>query len=57
MLAMVGTSAAVAQRQPGTIVRQDRERCSVARESMATVDVCGDGVPLHVMCLGSPYKV
>jgi hypothetical protein len=23
-------------------------------ESMGTVDVCGDGVPLHVMCLGLP---
>jgi hypothetical protein len=24
---------------------------SLARESMGTVDVCGDRVPLHVMCL------
>jgi hypothetical protein len=24
---------------------------------MGTGDVCGDGVPLHVMCLGLPYKV
>jgi thiamine pyrophosphate-dependent acetolactate synthase large subunit-like protein len=30
---------------------------SVARESMGTVDVCGDGVLLHVMCLGFPCKV
>jgi hypothetical protein len=26
-------------------------------ESMGTVDVCGDGVPLIVMCLGLPCKV
>jgi hypothetical protein len=25
--------------------------------SMGTVDVCGDGVPLHVMCLVLPCKV
>jgi hypothetical protein len=24
---------------------------------MGTVDVCGDGVPLHVVCLGLPCKV
>jgi hypothetical protein len=23
---------------------------------MGTVDVCGDRVPHHVMCLGLPYK-
>jgi hypothetical protein len=40
-----------------SIIRQGREPCSVARESMGTVDVCGDGVPLHVMCLGLPCKV
>jgi hypothetical protein len=27
------------------------------RRSMGTVDVCGDGVPLHVVYLGLPYKV
>jgi hypothetical protein len=27
------------------------------RGSMGTVDVCGDRVPLHVMCLGLPCKV
>jgi hypothetical protein len=27
------------------------------RESMGTVDMCGDGVPLHVVCLGLPCKV
>jgi hypothetical protein len=26
-------------------------------ESMGTVDVCGDGVPRHVLCLGLPCKV
>jgi hypothetical protein len=26
-------------------------------ESMWTVDVCGDGVPLHIVCLGLPCKV
>jgi hypothetical protein len=24
---------------------------------METVDVCGDGVPRHVVCLGLPCKV
>jgi hypothetical protein len=23
---------------------------------MGTVDMCGDGVPLHVVCLGLPCK-
>jgi hypothetical protein len=27
------------------------------RGSMGTVDVCGDGVPLQVVCLGLPRKV
>jgi hypothetical protein len=27
-----------------SIVRQGREPCSIARESMGTIDVCGDGV-------------
>jgi hypothetical protein len=27
------------------------------RESMGTVDMCGDGVPGHVVCLGLPCKV
>jgi hypothetical protein len=26
-------------------------------ESMGTVDVCGDRVPLHIVCLGLPCKV
>jgi hypothetical protein len=26
-------------------------------ELMGTIDVCGDRVPLHVMCLGLPCKV
>jgi hypothetical protein len=40
-----------------SIVHQGRQPCSVARESMGTTDVCGDEVPLHVMCLGLPCKV
>jgi hypothetical protein len=31
-----------------SILRQGREPCSVAMESMGTADMCGDGVPLHV---------
>jgi hypothetical protein len=30
---------------------------SVVRESMGTIDVCGDGVPLHFVCLDLPCKV
>jgi hypothetical protein len=40
-----------------SIVHQGREPCSVARESMGTADVCEDGVPYHVVCLGLPCKV
>jgi hypothetical protein len=40
-----------------SIVCQGREPCFVARESMGMVDVCGDGVPHHVVCLGLPCKV
>jgi hypothetical protein len=40
-----------------SIVRQGREPCSVDRKSMGMVDMCGDGVPLHVVCLGLPCKV
>jgi hypothetical protein len=39
------------------IVSQGGEPLSVARELMGTVDVCGDGVPHHVVCLGLPCKV
>jgi hypothetical protein len=39
------------------IVSQGGEPLSVDRESMGTVDVCGDEVPRHVMCLGLPCKV
>jgi hypothetical protein len=59
LLAMVGTSAVTARRQPGSV-----EHCMPRRwglvangESMGTVDVCGDGVPWHVVCLGLPWKV
>jgi hypothetical protein len=38
------------------IIRQGGEPCLVARESMGTVDVCGDGVPRHIVCLGLPCK-
>jgi hypothetical protein len=56
---MVGTSAVTARRQSGSvgIVRQGGGPLSVARESMGTVDMCGDGVPRHVMCLGLLCKV
>ncbi len=56
---MVGTSAVTARRQSGQlfIVRQGGEPLSVDGESMGTVDVCGDGVPRHVVCLGLPCKV
>jgi hypothetical protein len=30
---------------------------AVNGESMGMVDMCGDGVPLHVVCLGLPCKV
>jgi hypothetical protein len=30
---------------------------SIDTELMGTVDVCVDGVPLHVVCLGLPHKV
>jgi hypothetical protein len=46
-----------APRDNWSIVRQGRELCSVDRESMGTVDVCGDGVPRRVVCLGLPCKV
>jgi hypothetical protein len=39
------------------IVCQGGEPLSVPREAMGTVDVCGDGVPRHVVCLGLPCKV
>jgi hypothetical protein len=44
-------------RDSWSIVRQGREPCSVDGESMGTVDVCGDGVPRHVVCFGLPCKV
>jgi hypothetical protein len=25
--------------------------------SMGTIDMCGDGVPLHIVCLGLPCMV
>jgi hypothetical protein len=35
----------------------DSGPCSIDGESMGTVDVSGDGMLLHVMCLGLPCKV
>jgi hypothetical protein len=40
-----------------SIVCQGSGPYSVARESMGTADVCGDGVPQHVVCLGLNCKV
>jgi hypothetical protein len=40
-----------------SIVCQGSGPCSVDGESMGTIDVCGDRVPLHVVCLGLPCKV
>jgi hypothetical protein len=40
-----------------SIVRQGRESYFVTRESMGTVEMGGDGVPLHVVCLCLPCKV
>jgi hypothetical protein len=59
MLAMVGTSVITARQQSGSVEHCMPRRCALATngESMGTVDVCGDGVPLHVMCLGLPCKV
>jgi hypothetical protein len=39
------------------IVCQDGEPLSVDRESMGMVDVCGDRVSRHVVCLGLPCMV
>jgi hypothetical protein len=39
------------------IVRQGGGPLSVARESIGTIYVCGDGVPRYVVCLGLPCKV
>jgi hypothetical protein len=55
---MVGISAVTARRQSGQwgIVRQGGEPLSADGESMGMVDVCEDGVPRHVVCLGLPCK-
>jgi hypothetical protein len=39
------------------ILRQGGEPLSADGESMGTVDVYGDGVPRHIVCLGLPCKV
>jgi hypothetical protein len=41
----------------GTLYANDSGPCSADGESMGTVDVCGNGVPLRVVCLGLPCKV
>jgi hypothetical protein len=58
MLAMVGTSVVTARRQPGSVEHCMPRRCVLAAngELMGTVDICGDGVPSHVVCLGLPCK-
>jgi hypothetical protein len=35
-----------------SIVCQWQQACSVDEESMGIVDVCGDKVSLHIVCLG-----
>jgi hypothetical protein len=59
MLAMVGTSAVTARRQSGSVEHCMPRRWALAanEESMGTIDMCEDGVPLHVVCLGLPFKV
>jgi hypothetical protein len=59
MLAMVGTKAVATRWWPATVGHyiQGSERRSIAWESMGTIDVCGNGVPLHVVCLDLPCKV
>jgi hypothetical protein len=39
-----------------SIVSQWQWARSVDAESMGAVDVCGDRVLLHIVCLGLPYK-
>jgi hypothetical protein len=55
---MVGTSAVTARRQSGSVrhCTLSGEPLSAGGESMGTVDVCGDVVPRHVVCLGLPCK-
>jgi hypothetical protein len=59
MLAMVGTSAVTARRQPGSVEHCMSRWWALAAngESMGTVDMCGEWVPLHVVCLGLPCKL
>jgi hypothetical protein len=59
MLAMVGASAATARTASGVSGALHAKAVSPGRERgiNGTADVCGDGVPLHVVCLGLPCKV
>jgi hypothetical protein len=45
-----------AARVSGALYANDNGPCSADGESMRTFDVCGDGVLLHVVCLGLPRK-
>jgi hypothetical protein len=56
MLAMVGASAATARTASGVSGALHAKAVSPGRERgiNGTADVCGDGVPLHVVCLGLP---
>jgi hypothetical protein len=56
---MVSTSAVTAQRQSGSVEHCMPRWWALATNggSMGTVDMSGDGVPLHVVCLGLPCKV
>jgi hypothetical protein len=38
----------------GALYANDSGPCSIDGESMGTIDVCGDEVLLHVVCLGLP---
>ena len=53
---MVGTSAITARRQPGSVEHCMLMEVGLSIASMGTVDVCGDRVLLHVVCLGLPCK-
>jgi hypothetical protein len=59
MLAMVGASIVTARQQPGSVGHCMPRRWALAASggSMGMIDVCGDEVSRHVVCLGLPCKV
>jgi hypothetical protein len=60
MLAMMGTSAVVAQWQPGTIGALYAKVVSpvlLPGKRWGRLTCVGDGVPLYVVCLGLPCMV